>query len=634
MCSIQSINLSSLINTIFKITKKINMNLKFAVFIALFLPLFFTSLYSQNNTSAERERYQLAQSYENSGNYEEAGRLYKELFYEQKSNVLYFDSYLRAYKELHKYSELIEDVKTFIEKHPLIKYRSVMAELYWKIGDNQKANDEWDKIIADNIKNPEAYETIAYDQMSLRQYDKAIATLVQGRKNMGVKGVFADQLSRYYALTGDFKNGIEEVLLLEADPNLRGYAQSRLYGFLENASAVEYFDIRLKKEVEKNPNDYELYKLLLWYYRTTNREDKAFDMCIIIDQLRKASGREIYYFADQARYDGEYEIAIKAYNYILNLGSASPYRSTAYYGLTRSLEARALESDSIKLDEMKMIVDSYLKMAKDFSANPQSDESLLRAANLQYKYLKKTDDAVKILQNLTAKAKITDIKTKASLKLGEIYLAENNLPKAKDEFRNVLTRYTNIDPADASQAQYNLAMLEYYIGDLDSAKVQFDILGLDPKSQVANDALEYSGFITENKSNSDAIDIYRKAELLIQQNKQLEAAEKFIAVAACAQKTNIGEKALVNAANIYEDDKQKPKAIEIWKRLAEEYPQGIYCDLVYYNIANYNSETKNYDEAMKYYKKLLVVYPRSIYVEDARKKARALRDEKKVTGAE
>lgn len=608
------------------------MNIKIALFTALFLPLFFTSLFSQNKGSAQTERFQLAQSYENAGDYEESGRLYKELFDEQKSNVQYFESYLRAYKALHKYSELIEDVKTFIEKHPQIKYRSVLAELYWKIGDNQKANDEWDKIIADNIKNPEAYEVISYDQMGLRQYEKAISTLVTGRKNIGVKGIFADPLSRYYAMTGDYKNGIEEVLFLEADPKLRGYAQSRLYSYLEITSAIEYIDNRLKKEIDKNPNDYELYQLLLWYYRTTNREDKAFDVCVIIDQLRKASGREIYYFADQARYDGDYEIAIKAYNYILNMGSGSPYRSTAYYGLTRSLEARALESDSIKLDEMKMIVDSYLKMAKDFAANPQSDESLLRAANLQYQYLNKTDDAIKILENLTAKAKTTDVKAKSSLKLGEIYLAENDLPKAKNEFRNVLSKYSNINPIDASQAQYNLAMLEYYIGDLDSAKVQFDKLGLDSKSQVANDALEYSGFITENKSHAPALDIYRNAELLVHQNKPLEAAEKFIAVAASAQKTNIGEKAIVNAANIYEEAKQKAKASEIWKRLAEEYPQGIYSDLVYYNIANYNSEIKNYDEAMKYYKKLLVVYPRSIYVEDARKKARALRDEKKVTG--
>ncbi len=634
MFSILSINLSSLRNTIFKITKKINMNIKIALFATLFLPLFFASIYSQDKGGAQTERYQLAQSYENAGNYEEAGRLYKELFDEQKNNVQFFESYLKAYKELHKYSELIDDVKLFIEKHPQIKYRSVLAELFWKIGDNDKANAEWEDIIADNIKNPEAYEIISYAQMGLRQYDKAIVTLLTGRKNIAVKGLFADQLSRYYAMTRDFKNGIEEVLLLEADPELRGYAQSRLYGFLENTPAIAYIDQRLNKEIEKNPNNYELYQLLLWYYRTTKREDKAFDVCILIDQMRKAAGREIYYFADQARYDGDYEIAIKAYNHILNMGSASPYRSTAYYGLTRSLEARALDNDSIKMDEMKMIVDSYIKMAKDFAANSQSDESLLRAANLQYKYLNKTDDAVKILQNLTQKAKTTDIKSKASLKLGEIYLAENNLSKAKDEFRNVLTKYINLDIADANQAQYNLAMLEYYIGNLDSAKVMFDKLSLDSKSQVANDALEYSGLITENKPNAKAMDVFRNAELLVQQNKPLEAAEKFIAVSDAASKANIGEKALVNAANIYEEAKQKPKAIEIWKRLAEEYPQGIYSDLVYYNIANYNSEIKNYDEAMKYYKKLLVVYPRSIYLEDARKKARALRDEKKVTGAE
>jgi tetratricopeptide (TPR) repeat protein len=632
MFSIQLINLSSLRNTIFKITKKINMNIKIALFTALFLPLFFAPLFTQNKGGAEIERYQLAQSYENTGNYEEAGRLYKELFNEQKSNVQYFDSYLRAYKELHKYSELIEDVKTFIEKHPQIKYRSGLAELYWKIGENQKANDEWEKIIADNIKNPEAYETISYDQIGLRQYEKAIETLVKGRKNIGAYGIFAEQLSRYYALIGDFKNGIEEVLLLEADPNLRGYAQSRLYGYLGNAQAVTYFDNRLTKEIEKNSNNYELYQLMLWYYRSTNREDKAFDICVVIDKLRKASGREIYYFADQARYDGDYDIAIRAYNFIINMGTASPYRSTAFYGLTRSLEARAVESDSIKLDEMKIIVDSYLRMAKDFSANPQSDESLFRAANLEYMYLKKTDDAIKILQNLTSKARTTDIKTKASLKLGEIYIAQNDLPKAKDEFRNILTRYTNLEQVDADQARYNLAMLEYYIGNIDSAQVQFDKLGQDSKSSVANNALEYSGFITENKPNADALNLYRNAELLRMQNKSELAAEKFIAVSASAPKTNIGEKSLIKAANIYEDTKQKPRAFDIWQKSANEYPNGIYSDLVYYNIANYNAEIKNYDEAMKYYKKLLVVYPHSIYVEDARKKARALRDEKKVTG--
>ena len=76
---------------------------KVLVLAFLFL-ICFANLNAQN---INVQKYKLAESYEKSGDFESAVRLYSELIKSEPNNDDYFDSYARSLKTMNKFAELL-----------------------------------------------------------------------------------------------------------------------------------------------------------------------------------------------------------------------------------------------------------------------------------------------------------------------------------------------------------------------------------------------------------------------------------------------------------------------------------------------------------------------------------------------
>jgi hypothetical protein len=157
--------------------------MKFSVKLLLIVLLINTfSLFSQQATE---QKFRLAQSYENNGNLENAGRLYQELHNDVPLSDKYFESYVRVFKSLNKYSELITDAKLQAKRKPLVKNFALVAELFWRIGETDSANIYWINSI-EKADQPLDFINISQSQVQVRQFEKVIESLLKGRSAFSI----------------------------------------------------------------------------------------------------------------------------------------------------------------------------------------------------------------------------------------------------------------------------------------------------------------------------------------------------------------------------------------------------------------------------------------------------------------
>ncbi len=576
----------------------------------------------------ENQQFQLAKSYEASGNYEEAARIFKELYESNPNNELVFEAYFRTYEFLHKYSEMLPFTKNFAESNPSFKSYSKLATVYWKLGKTDKADETWNLLLKKFGNNIDVFQDLARDQIALRQYEKAIETLLKGRSYFKTSDLYAEYLSRYYPMIGDFEKGVDEIILLALSPNKSNYAKGRLYLYIENEDAQKVVLEKLKSAISKYPKNYALLDCYAWYMKLTKNYIEAFEAYKNIDKLKNSKGRDLYNFAYASQRDGEFETAQKVYNYILSNESMSPNHPNSLFGVTACMEQIILNKKQVTTEDIKSIIAQYDKVAKKYNNHSRAEEAKYNAAKMCYERLHDNKQAIKRLEELLKTSRNRNNKIKAQIALGEIFIIEKDMAKAKSFFHKVEVA-KNVSEELINTASFNLALIEYFTGDLDTAQVMFNKIAKDVESEKANDAIEKSILIDQNKTDLKSMGYYRQADYALFLKEKDKAVKNYILAANSAMEPAFAQKALIDAIYIYKSKNDTAKVKQNWKRILDDYPEGIYTEKAYYEYAVLLQEQGKLDEAMDYYTKLLMEYPRSIYVPEARKKARTLRDKMK-----
>lgn len=596
--------------------------IKLLVFLCI---LFSITLYSQN---AEIERLKLAQSYEKGGSFIDAARMYLELYNINSGNEEYFNGYIRANKSLNKFSELIPFLENHIQKYPKAETWVILGEMQWRSGKNIEANNSWAKAIELENGNPEIYNQVALSQIAVRQYEKSANTYKEARKKLGQKDIFADQLSQLYIMLGDFKSAIDEIFLLfDSTANL-SLVQGRISALKTNNDAAKYLDEFLKSRSNTGKTQY--MQVYAWYLTTTGKLSEAFNIYKEIDQTLKLNGQEVYNFAVSSMKDGNYDIAISAYKYIIDFGKGNPFITGALFGLARTLELKSISNDTLEQKTAEEIISRYRTIIKDYSGTQYSEDARFRIANL-YAYqlhdfslaIKETKELIKETRNARTFATSTNF-------LANMFLMGDNLDSAGYYFKLVIQKNKRNYPEETIKSKYGLALIEYFSSNLDSALVHFTELSQASNSDIANDALEKITILEPNKELVKALNLYSNAELKLLQRKYDDACGLFLESAKSAEGSELSEKAMISAAKLDIKLKRPSNAIQILQKLLDSNPETIYGDYILFNIGIINKDNGNNEASLKYFNDLLQKYPRSIYSEQTRENIRTLRSKFKM----
>jgi len=576
--------------------------------------------------SVNEQKFRLAESFESNGDLEGALRLYSELINEVPDSDIYFEGYVRIMKSMDKYSDLLNIVKERLPKKESLEMLDLFAELNWRTGNTEAANLSWSKALEKFSSAQRTYLIISQTQINLRLFEKAINTLLSGRNVFGDPRLFSDPLIKLYIAIGDYKNGTKEIInYLNIDFNLP-QAQGRLYALMINEEAKIYIGDELKKISEKQNDNIVFQEVYAWYLKSSGRAQEALKLVEKIDEMKNTKGLELLNFASSLSRDGDYETALKAYQLIIDKGKKNPYSSSALFGFTRAMEQKMITSKN-KLDENSIdeIIKSYYRIINDFPKTSNSADSRLRLAMIYSDLLKDNKKAVAELEQLNKEFANSQYGVSAYIELGNIFIKEGELDKADICFNKVkdLSRFAT--PEQKDKALYHSALTTYFRGDIENVKKMFAVLALNPNTDIANDVLKKMYLINSNEEKVAALEIFAKAEFNEFRENYEIALELFKEVSELADKSSLGETALMNSAEIEFKLNNFISCRKFLNQLNNNYPDSKNIDYRISLIAESFYAENNMAEALKYYTELITKYPESIYLQEARKKIRIIR---------
>ncbi|ROL57029.1 outer membrane protein assembly factor BamD [Bacteroidetes/Chlorobi group bacterium Naka2016] len=592
------------------------------IFLFLLLPCVFSTIFSQTIFD---EKFKLALSFEKSGDFAKAEEIYSEIYQQNKSRLDFFFGLVRCKKALNKFSELIPIVDEQLKINKSLDLYLIAGEVYWVTGNSEKSKEYWNLAIKTYPKNDSTYIKLANLQSNLRLFDLAIGTLLDGRKNLGNESLFSDDLIKLFLITKNYEKGIDEILKQFEKNNDFNWVQAKITLFIDNKDTRTILENRLKKG--KSGFNLQYKYLLAWFYYSIKDWEKALSAYKEYDEQTKSNGYEVYRFGYTALKDGEYDVAIKAFEYVISLGRKSEYLTNSIYGIAKASDLKLLNGGKVQSNLVQNVVKRYEDVLKDVSKNSALYfEINYRIAYLKAVYLGDFQNSEKILLEMISN-RYNPMNLKAKLLLGDVYLYQNRFTQAETRYREIFNSSKVGKPEEYYLAIQKLGKIKYYQAQFDSAQYYYSLLIEEAPGEIANDALEKSFLIEKFKQYNLALSFLATAELKQEMNNLDSAIFYLNQAIQKTEGTDFGEYLTLKKIKLYADAGLFELSENEAKDFLNKFQKSIYFDEVLYLLGFSQFNQNKTLESISTFTELITKYPRSIFTPKARAIINKLRKE-------
>lgn len=625
--------------------------MKSAFFLSILLAILFVSQDSFGQQSEMQIKLRLAQSYEQSGDWENAIRLYEELSGRDSTNFLFADALRRGYLALKRYEEAERVVQQQLRHRPSdSNLLSQLGIVYARAGNEVRAIETWNKAIATDRRNQNVYRLTANAATECRMFERAISFYQRGRTEGGDPNIFATELAYLHSIMMNYSDATREYLiLLRQNVAQLAYVQSRLASYTSRTDGLNSAIAVVENAARAERSNIGLQHLLVWLYMEGKRFENAYEAVLTIDRQTNGGGREVYNFAERALKEKAYPTALKAFRTLTTDYPKFELIALARFGVARSLEEMIPRSDTADgfwesgpltvssqdqtISEVRprytAALDAYNGVVQDFPKTEVAVRSLIRIASFQYQRFFDLDAATATLNILQRNyTQFFMLAIDAALLAGDVQLARGDMELASDQFSQVLKRGGG-SQLQKDRAQYRLAEIEFFRGRYEDATNRLLEITKNPSSDAANDALTLLFLIQDNsKRSTEALTDFARSLLLTRQRKLSEAAANFESMIIKHGKTPIVEQAFLLLGEVLVVMQRFNDALAVYNRYINEKPESIHLDKARLRIARiFENGLRDADKAIASYQMLLEKHPGSIYTALARKRIRHLRGE-------
>ncbi len=575
---------------------------------------------------------QLAYRYFRDKEYEAASHVFNELYQTTKSRN-YFSYYIACLIKIENFSKAEKDVKREIRRHPNDRmYKIELGFVYKSSGKKEKAYKHYNKTIDNIIPNKREFITVANALRGKGEHLLSIKAYKKGRLVLKDKHLFHMEIANILMYQRNFEKMLNEYLIaLSIMPEKRMQVQSQLQAALSqdiNSDLNQIIKSEVVRQIQNRKNNLVYKELLLWYYTYKKDFDLALTLAQSIDLIINNSGENLILLAQTANNNKSYSIAHKCYQLVLGKGINSKYYNTALIG---NLESQHLTLDAkfeSKREEWKalsLIYSDYFRSLKNIN---YSIHTLIRFSHLNAFKLNKIKQADSLLRKALSvrNMKQTDV-ANIKLELADITLLDNKQWDAILLYSQIEQQNKN-NPI-GNKAKLKKATVSYYLGELDWAKAQLDVLKGSTSKLIANDALNLSQLISDNTtldSTYAAMKYFAEIDFLIFQSKLDSAKIKLNRFLKDFPNHSLKDEVHYRMYEILNSQQHYDKAIEQLDIIIKEHPyENIAAKALYKQAKIFefqNEVTKSGDN----YKKIIVDYPESIYSVDAREKYAKIRN--------
>lgn len=560
---------------------------------------------------------------------------YFEITFEKNPSHLVFTRYLDCIRKLGSDKEVIKLIEQQVKNHPAdYNYKVMLGVEYDNQGDEKNASktfstliDEMQPISRDIINIQKAFS-------KLGKYELALEALQKGRKIIKGNYPLNIQFAEVYGELGRTEAMIDEYVdLLEYSTGMMSSLQRimpRMIDFEnEDSEAYQLLKNSLIKRIQKKPNERTYADLLIWSFVQRKNYGAALIQAKGLDKRTTQDGKEVFNIGKMAQKSKDYEVARKAFKYVVDLGSNQPYYYVAEQLLlnTRFLEITTQRNyTKAELDEA---IGEYEATLERVGKNGKSISIILELAHILAFYGDQSDAAKNLLEDALNYPRTTDIQ-RAEVKtlLADVLVLMNDIWEASLFYMQVEKDF-KYEPV-GYEAKFKNARIFYYDGDFVWSQSQLNILKGSTSKLIANDAMKLSIFITENlglDSNYRAMQKFARADLLIAQHKYEKAFLTFDSIQKTFPFHSLVDEILLRKAQAVKQQGEWDQAIEYYNEILESHGDDIHGDDALFQLATIYERNKNdLEKAKEYYFRLLKEYPGSLFVTEARKRFRNLQD--------
>jgi len=587
----------------------------FSIFIVQF------SVYAQKTQEGA-----LANQYFENSEFEKAIALYEKL---NLDNNQYYTNYIASLTALKEYEKAEKVIKKQIKKQPEeLRYQVDLGKVYLISGNENKGKNQFESAIKMLKPNQSQIAALASSFYLAEEPEYAIATYLEGRKLLKSNNLFVFELGRLYEQKADKTQLFDEYLnLLENNPNQLSLVENNLAQFLSAKKDFDLLKSALFKRIQRNDQNPAFTSLLIWQFLQQREFEMALIQTIAIDRKEKEDGGRVLELARLLSNNDSYEVAIKAYQYLIDKGINTPLYLFAKLEILSVKKNRIIRS-TYTLADLQTLETDYQQFLTEFGKNNSTAFAMLELGKLRAEYLNKTKQAISILEELI---EMKDLKpiflAESKLELGDIYLLDGQVWEAALLYGQVDKAFRD-DPIGQS-ARFKNARLSYFTGSFDWAKSQLDVLKASTTQLISNDALNLSLLIADNTgmdTSTEALERYSRAELLSFQHQYKQALLALDSISILFPNHSLQDDILLSKARMDAKQGKYFESLINYQAITENYSQDIWADDALFEMAIIQQEKLNdVPKSMALFEKIITEHPGSLYVVEARKRFRLLR---------
>lgn len=586
----------------------------------------FSSLFLSLPATGQQVREEaLADQFFRNGDYQKAAELYKQL-YEEDNQQKYYGRLVNALISLKDFTEAEHIIREQLSGAPGdYRYLLDLGNLYKKSGNTDKAKTQFESVLKKLPAETHLVAGIAYTLYNYAETGLAIEALLKGREKSDDPSVLGFELARLYYLDKQPSSMIHELLnLVERKPEYLENIKGQLQFYLRDEKDFILLQEMLEKRIKRDPGNPAYAELLIWRLLQQKQFAEALDLAIDLDK-KEGQAQRVLHIAGICSANQAYEVAAKAYKYLIDKGQQSHWYQTARIHFLDA-KRKHLTLGSYETSDLLELAKEYEALLQDMGKNGGTAAVMQQLAMLKGQYLDKTPEAIALLEETIALSS-GRFQAECKLKLGDLYILADDVWEATLLYGQVEKSFK--DNPLGQEAKFRNARLSYYIGEFEWAKGQLDVLKASTSQLMANDALNLSLLISENPgpdSTYGALKMYAGAELLVFRNKLDKAIAVLDSIHIRFPGHALNDDILMAKAEIFIRRNQPGQAAKVLTSVTENYRYDIWADDALFKLGElYETKLKDPAKAQGFYEKLLLEYPGSLYVTEARKRFRTLR---------
>lgn len=577
--------------------------------------------------------HELALYYYQSQDYEKAA-LYYEKLYTQKPTS-YFENYFNCLLELERYKEAEKLIKKEVKKKNAPPHYFVFyGDLYNKQGLESKAEQQFESAIgALNANHGYTVATNLANAFQIRQrIDLAIKTYERAKKYTHNKVAYNIRIGELYGVQGKTELMISEFLaMLETNTGYYRQVQNALtrsIDFKEDDKKVDLLKTELIRKTQQHPNETVYNEMLIWLFEQKGEFGAAFVQVKALDKKEQMGGERIMDFGQTCENNKRYDLAIKAYKAVVDMGSNNRYYRSANYRMLNTLKTKITSTAQYTKEDLTNLEQKYLFALNEMGKAPHSINLMQDLAHLQGTFLGKSNEAVSLLEEaVTISSRTPKIQAACKMLLADVLVIRGDVWDAS-------LYYSQVDKAFkedvlSHEAKFKNARIFYYTGNFQLCQSQLDVLKASTQKLIANDAMELSLLITDNlalDTTATNMQLFADADLLIQQNRFKEAQQKFDSITSANKYHTLNDEILMKQYEIAIKQQDFEKGKELLTKIVADYGDDILADNALFLLGDMHENIFNDKaKAAQYYKDLIFNYQGSMFTVEARKRFRELR---------